>query len=118
MRGCGGDCWSCDYSLRAALCSKHSCKQQDPRILFTYLQTHRHSLGGAVAQLCTLRLLHALWSTAPPPAALRCIVFGAPPIGNAALADHVQREGWEPHFLSVALPGGQGKLGASALIGP
>ncbi|PRW33942.1 lipase class 3 family [Chlorella sorokiniana] len=63
-----------------------------------------HSLGGAVAQLCTLRLLHALRSALTPPAALRCIVFGAPPIGNAALAERVQREGWEPHFLRMALP--------------
>ena len=64
-----------------------------------------HSLGAAVAQLCTLRLLHALQAVPPPLAALRCFAFGAPPIGNAALAARVRHEGWEPHFLSVALPG-------------
>ena len=62
-------------------------------------------MGGAVAQLCTLRLLRALHSQ-PPASELRCIVFGAPPIGNAALASHVQRLGWGPHFTSIALPGG------------
>ncbi|KAL4423258.1 hypothetical protein ABPG77_004527 [Micractinium sp. CCAP 211/92] len=60
-------------------------------------------MGGAVAQLCTLRLLRALQSR-PPVEQLRCIVFGAPAIGNAALAAHVQREGWSAHFTSIALP--------------
>lgn len=62
-------------------------------------------MGGAVAQLCTLRLLRALQSR-PPVEQLRCIVFGSPAIGNAALAAHVQREGWSAHFTSIALPGG------------
>ncbi|KAL4436737.1 hypothetical protein ABPG75_003876 [Micractinium tetrahymenae] len=62
-----------------------------------------HSMGGAVAQLCTLRLLRTLRS--PPPAEqLRCIAFGAPAIGNAALAGHVQQQGWGAHFMSIALP--------------
>ena len=65
-----------------------------------------HSLGGAVAQLCTLRLLHTLHPAPPPATALRCIVFGSPAIGNAALADHVHRLGWEAHFRSIVLPGG------------
>ena len=62
-------------------------------------------MGGAVAQLCTLRLLHALRRRLPSPAELRCVAFGAPAIGNAALAAHVRVQGWEPHFLSIALPG-------------
>ncbi|PSC70294.1 lipase class 3-like [Micractinium conductrix] len=61
-----------------------------------------HSLGGAVAQLCTLRLLHLLGAL--PPAALRCVSFGAPAVGNAALAEHVTRQGWDSRFLSIALP--------------
>ena len=65
-----------------------------------------HSLGGAVAQLCTLRLLHTLHPAPSPPTVLRCIVFGSPAIGNAALADHVRRLGWGAHFRSIVLPGG------------
>lgn len=64
-----------------------------------------HSLGGAVAQLCALRLLHALRAAPPPPDALRCIVLGAPAIGNAALGRHVEEAGWAARFVSVALPG-------------
>ena len=63
--------------------------------------------GGLV--LCegaTLRLLHTLHPAPPPATALRCIVFGSPAIGNAALADHVHRLGWEAHFRSIVLPGG------------
>ena len=52
-----------------------------------------HSLGGAVAQLCMLRLLRTLRGALPPPTALHCIAFGAPAIGNAVLAAHVQQEG-------------------------
>lgn len=58
-----------------------------------------HSLGGAVAQLSTLRLLRAGAD------ALRCITFGAPAVGDAALAALVRRQGWDSHFTSVALPG-------------
>lgn len=60
-----------------------------------------HSLGGAVAVLCTLRLLRYL----PQDAAVRCIVFGTPAIGNAALADLVSSRGWQAHFSSIALQG-------------
>jgi alpha-beta hydrolase superfamily lysophospholipase len=65
-----------------------------------------HSLGGAVAQLCTLRLLHLLRAAPPPADALRCIVFGCPAIGNTALADHVRQQAWDAHFLGISLPGG------------
>lgn len=58
-----------------------------------------------MAQLCTLRLLHALRGAWPPPAALRCLAFGAPAVGNAALAEHVRRQAWGRYFTSVALPG-------------
>lgn len=71
-----------------------------------------HSLGGAVAQLCTLRLLHLLRAAPPPADALRCIVFGCPAIGNTALAEHVRQQAWDAHFLSISLPGGR-KWGGS-----
>ena len=52
-----------------------------------------------MAQLSALRLLRAGAD------ALRCIAFGAPAVGDAALAALVRRQGWERHFTSVALPG-------------
>lgn len=64
-----------------------------------------HSLGGAVAVLCTLRLLTALGPHAPPPDVLRCITFGMPPLGNLALAQHVHANGWVRYITNYALPG-------------
>ena len=61
-----------------------------------------HSLGGAVALLCTLRLLQGLAGSTP---SLQCICFGTPAIGNAALAAVVAEYGWESHILNFILPG-------------
>ena len=61
-----------------------------------------HSLGGAVALLCTLRLLQGLAGSTP---SLQCICFGTPAIGNAALAAVVAEYGWESHILNFVLPG-------------
>ncbi|DBA94509.1 TPA: hypothetical protein ACH3X1_002100 [Trebouxia sp. C0004] len=60
-----------------------------------------HSLGGAVALLCTLRLLQGLPKGDP---SLYCICFGTPAIGNAALAALVAEYGWESHILNFILP--------------
>ena len=62
-----------------------------------------HSLGGAVAALSTLRLLRQLPSQPVP--RIKCICFGSPAVGNAALAQMVANSGWEPLFHSVVLPG-------------
>lgn len=64
--------------------------------------TAGHSLGGAVALLCTLRLLQGLAGSTP---SLQCICFGTPAIGNAALAAVVAEYGWESHILNLILPG-------------
>ncbi|GIL88442.1 hypothetical protein Vretifemale_16406 [Volvox reticuliferus] len=61
-----------------------------------------HSLGGAVAKLCTLRLLRELpdW----PRPRVRCIAFATPAVGNAALAELVENAGWANHFSTYYLP--------------
>eukprot|EP00887_Chlorella_sp_A99_P007512 scaffold2.g7512.t1 len=63
-----------------------------------------HSLGGAVAALCTLRLLAALGQGGAASTQLRCVTFGSPPLGNAALATHVRERQWETLFHSYVLP--------------
>jgi hypothetical protein len=50
-----------------------------------------------------LDLLHAL--PQQEAAALRCYGFATPAIGNAALADLVQRRWWHAHFNNFLLPG-------------
>lgn len=61
-----------------------------------------HSLGGAVAALCALRLLGKL------PVALHstvaCVGFATPPIGNQELAEAVERMGWEDRIRNYMLP--------------
>lgn len=61
--------------------------------------------AGAVAVLCTLRLLRALGDSVAR-ASVHCITFGMPAIGNAALANHVSLLGWNRCFTSFVLPGG------------
>ena len=60
--------------------------------------------AGAVAVLCTLRLLRGLGDNAAQ-RSVRCITFGMPAIGNAALANHVSLLGWHHCFTSFVLPG-------------
>ena len=66
------------------------------------LSTVGHSLGGAVAMLCALRLLDSL----PPAlhATVACITFAAPPVGNAALAALVAARGWQSRLTNYMLP--------------
>ena len=62
-----------------------------------------HSLGGAVAQLCAVRLLQQL-----PPAAhenVSCIGFATPPTANAALAELARAAGWDRRLRNYMLPG-------------
>lgn len=62
-----------------------------------------HSLGGAVAKLCTLHLLRQLPSQ-PSPDELRCICFATPAVGNTALARLVESKGWAQYFSTYFLP--------------
>lgn len=67
-----------------------------------------HSLGGAVAILCTLRLLSLLSSTSPDQSGdvsrvLKCICFGTPALGNRALRKHVASKGWTSVITCYAL---------------
>ena len=62
-----------------------------------------HSLGGAVAQICALDLLHAAPLHRLPQ--LQAIAFAAPAIGNQALAAFVERRGWQQRLTNYLLPG-------------
>ena len=61
-------------------------------------------MGGAIAVICTLRLLRALGSFIIRPA-IACFCFGTPAVGTASLAASVDSRGWGSHFVSYALPG-------------
>ena len=54
--------------------------------------------------LCTLRLLRELGDYNGSNS-IRCVTFGMPALGNAALADHVSLRGWHQCFSSFVLPG-------------
>jgi len=62
-----------------------------------------HSLGGAVAKLCTLRLLRQLPEGSPSPP-ITCITFACTAVGNKGLATMVDARGWGPHFRNYLLP--------------
>ena len=62
-----------------------------------------HSLGGAVASLCALRLLEVLPEELHH--TVTAIGFASPAFGNAQLAAHVEAVGWATHFTNYLLPG-------------
>ena len=62
-----------------------------------------HSLGGAVAELCTLDLLHSFLGDSPPD--VNAIGFATPAVGNEALAKYVRRQGWQSRLRTYLLPG-------------
>ena len=66
-----------------------------------------HSLGGAVATLCAIRLLSQL------PARLHHMVaavgFATPPVGNSALAEEVAAASWADRIVNYTLPGQKGR---------
>lgn len=64
-----------------------------------------HSLGAAVAMLCALRL-HAQFPHPDGRHGIRCYTFGAPAIGNKALASWVSSAGFREDFHNFILPGG------------
>lgn len=63
-----------------------------------------HSLGGAVALLCTLDLLHSLGEDAAK-SKLACVGFATPAVGNASLAEHAKAKGWDRFVTNYLLPG-------------
>lgn len=62
-----------------------------------------HSLGGAVAQLCALRLLQQL--PLDEAGNVSVMAFASPAIGNQALARAVQQAGWQDCFATFLMPG-------------
>ncbi len=61
-----------------------------------------HSLGGAVATLCTVRLLDALPRDLH--STMSCIGFAVPPVGNARLAEAAAAAGWQHRITNYVLP--------------
>ena len=58
-----------------------------------------------MAKLCALRLLRQLPPAAASAGRVRCVAFGAPALGNAALAALVAARRWDRLFYSLTLPG-------------
>ncbi|KAK9909436.1 hypothetical protein WJX75_002253 [Coccomyxa subellipsoidea] len=85
-------------SVLVELLYAHASKQNKRLVLCG------HSLGGAVAQLCALRLLHDLPPYLVEQGRVKCISFAAPPVGNSALANTVSYKGWSGLFYNLALP--------------
>ncbi|KAK9055620.1 hypothetical protein SSX86_026705 [Deinandra increscens subsp. villosa] len=67
-----------------------------------------HSLGGAVAVLSTLAILRVIASASSSKEQVRvpvkCITFSQPPVGNAALRDYVNDNGWQQYFKTYCIP--------------
>lgn len=59
-------------------------------------------MGGAVATLCTLRLLRQLPPRDDYP--LRCVAFATPSIGNGALSALVAERHWDAYLSNFLLP--------------
>ena len=59
-----------------------------------------------MAQLCTLDLLRSLSGPQTPGSVVSCVTFAAPAVGNAALAELVNKRGWRDNFVNYLLPGG------------
>ncbi|KAK9864317.1 hypothetical protein WJX84_007803 [Apatococcus fuscideae] len=76
---------------------RHTCQQGKALVLCG------HSLGAAVAMLCALRL-HALQQHQGGRAKVRCYTFGAPAIGNQALAGWVSSSNFHHDFHNFILP--------------
>ena len=58
-----------------------------------------------MASLCTLRLLNQLDDSEAAQGHIKCVAFAAPALGNSALADIVQQQGWSRVFYNLTLPG-------------
>ncbi len=71
-----------------------------------------------MAKLCGLRLLRQLPPAAAAAGCVRCMAFGAPALGNAALARLVASRGWERHFYSLTLPGAQLGVAPAQCLNP
>lgn len=65
-----------------------------------------HSLGGAVAALCTVSLLAHLPRAAH--ARVSCYGFATPAVANGVLADICREAGWDNRIRNYLMPGGCG----------
>lgn len=71
-----------------------------------------HSLGGAVATLVALDLLHGAEKEGRK-ADVTCYSFATPAIGNNRLAELAESRGWASHIHTFLLPGSRPLVSAS-----
>jgi hypothetical protein len=62
-----------------------------------------HSLGGALAALCVVRLLDSLKSDDVDLSRIRCVTFGCPGVCDTSLASYVDRQGWGDVIQNVVV---------------
>ncbi|KAK9867415.1 hypothetical protein WJX84_001760 [Apatococcus fuscideae] len=84
-------------TIRVETLYRHACQRGQALVLCG------HSLGAAVAMLCALRL-HAQFPHPDGRHGIRCYTFGAPAIGNKALASWVSSAGFREDFHNFILP--------------
>ena len=70
-----------------------------------------------MASLCTLRLLNQLDDSEIAEGRIKCVAFAAPALGNRALAEIVQQQGWSHVFYNLTLPGMSVLAAPSVCIG-
>ncbi|KAI8104961.1 hypothetical protein M9435_000135 [Picochlorum sp. BPE23] len=62
-----------------------------------------HSLGGALAVLCMIRMLQILDQDSRDMKAIRCFTFGSPGVGDERVKRHVQRRGWDREIVNIVV---------------
>lgn len=66
-----------------------------------------HSLGGALATLCSFELANRIYVDGHAPAAVRCYTFGSPRVGNGVFAGRFREsvpDNWRVHNRDDLIP--------------
>lgn len=76
--------------------------------LFVYKRRKRlilcgHSLGGALAVLCTIRMLQILDQNSRDMKMIRCFTFGSPGVGDEEVKRDIQGRGWGNEIVNIVV---------------